>query len=237
MTVSVVIAAYNEAPVIGEVVRRALVAIPGAEVIVVDDGSTDSTDAVASNSGAVVVQLHQNRGKGHAVRAGLRRAGGDVVVFLDGDGQDDPADIPALLAALEGADLAVGSRFISRGHLAPGAITPVNLAGNQFLTAVLNLLFGARLTDTQAGFKALRRSLALQLDLTAGSYDIEVDLLLGVLRRGGRVVEVPVGREARQHGKSRFNRILDGTRILSRIVLTRLAPAAARRARSESRAP
>jgi dolichol-phosphate mannosyltransferase len=237
MTVSVVIAAYDEAPVIGEVVRRALAALPGAEVVVADDGSRDGTDAAASNAGAVVVRLHQNHGKGHAVRRGIARAGGEVIVLLDGDGQDDPADIPVLLAALEGADLVIGSRFV--GRLGPGAITPVNYAGNRFLTAVLNLLYGVRLTDTQAGFKALRRSLALDLDLTAGRYDIEVDLLLGVLQRGGRVVEVPVGREARPHGQSRFNRVLDGTRILGRILLKRLrrpAPAEARRARSGSRA-
>src|SRR5207253_641457 len=107
MSVSVIIAAYNEAPVIGEVVRRTLAALPGAEVIVADDGSTDGTDAIASNSGAVVVHLHQNRGKGHAVRRGLARARGELLVLLDGDGQDDPADIPALLAALSNADLVV----------------------------------------------------------------------------------------------------------------------------------
>jgi glycosyltransferase involved in cell wall biosynthesis len=238
MKVSVVVAAYNEAPVIEKVVRAALAAVPGCEVIVADDGSTDGTGAVASKSGAIVVQLHQNRGKGHAVRAGLVRASGDVIVLIDGDGQDDPAEIPLLLAALEEADLVVGSRFL--GRLGPGAITAVNHAGNRFLTAVLNRLFSVQLTDTQAGFKALRRSLAMELPLGAGRFDIEVDVLLGVLQRGGRVVEVPVGREARPYGASRFNRILDGTRILLRIVKKRLsgpARAAARPARSEPRAP
>jgi glycosyltransferase involved in cell wall biosynthesis len=236
MKVSVVIAAYNEAPVIGQVVRAALAA-GAAEVIVADDGSTDGTNAAASNSGAVVMRMHKNMGKGHAVRAGLKRASGDVIVLIDGDGQDDPSEIPLLLAALEQADLVVGSRFV--GRLGPGAITPINHAGNRFLSGVINLLFGVQLTDTQAGFKALRRSLAEELPLTAGRYDIEADLLLSVLQRGGRVVEIPVGREARAHGKSHFNRVLDGTRILLRILSRRFTPARgeARRARWESRGP
>ena len=86
----------------------------------------------------------------------------------------------------------------------------------------MNLLYGVRLTDSQAGFKALGRALATDLELSAGRYDIEVDVLLGVLARGDRVVEVPVRREARKDGLSRFNRARDGTRILFRIIRKRL---------------
>jgi glycosyltransferase involved in cell wall biosynthesis len=220
--ISVVVAAYNEAPAIGDVVRAALAAAPGVEVVVADDGSRDGTSAAAGAAGARVVRLPVNRGKGHAVRRGLAEARGDVIVLIDGDGQDDPADIPLLLEALRaGADLAVGSRFA--GHFGPGAITPINRAGNRFLTGVVNRLYGTRLTDTQAGFKALSRALAGELALSAGRYDIEVDLLLGVLARGGRVVEVPVRRAARRHGRSGFHRVVDGTRILARILAKRLA--------------
>ena len=204
--ISVVVAAYDEAHAIGDLVRAALALVPRVEVVVADDGSADGTSEVARRAGARVVKLPTNRGKGHAVRRGIAEARGEIIVLMDGDGQDDPADIPVLLDALgAGADLAVGSRFL--GHFAHGAITPVNRAGNVFLTRVINFLFGVRLSDTQAGFKALRRALASELELTAGRYDIEVDLLLGVLKRGGRVVEVPVRREARKHGKSRLNRV------------------------------
>jgi glycosyltransferase involved in cell wall biosynthesis len=218
--ISVVVAAYDEEPAIGAVVRAALAAASGVEVVVADDGSRDHTAEAARAAGAHVVRLEVNRGKGQAVRRGLDAARGEVVVLIDGDGQDDPTDLPALVAALEaGADLAIGSRFL--GRFGPDAITPLNRAGNQFLTFVINLLYGVRLTDTQAGFKALRRSLVTELGLTANRYDIEVDLLLGVLARGGCVVEVPVRREARRHGRSGFNRIFDGTRILLRILAKR----------------
>jgi dolichol-phosphate mannosyltransferase len=220
-SVSVLVAAYNEAPVIGSVVREALRAVPGGEVLVVDDGSTDGTDRVAADAGAQVLRLSSNGGKGAAVRHGLSHARGDVIVLIDGDGQDDPAEIPHLLDALQAdVDLVVGSRFI--GHFEPGAITPVNHWGNRFLTAVINLLFSTALTDTQAGFKAVRAETLRRLNLRAKRFDIEVDLLLGVLRAGGRVVEVPVRRGPRPHGESRLNSLRDGTRILRRIVARRL---------------
>ena len=219
--VTVLVAAYNEAPVIGDVVRDALRAAPSVEVVVVDDGSTDGTDRVAAAAGARVLRQPANGGKGTAVRRGLSEARGELIVLIDGDGQDDPAEIPRLLEAL-GPDvgLVVGSRFI--GRFEPGAITPVNHWGNRFLTSVINLLFSTALTDTQAGFKAFRAVTLQQLNLRADRFDIEVDLLLGVLRSGGRVIEVPVRRAPRQHGESRLNSLRDGARILRRIVALRL---------------
>jgi len=220
-SVSVVIAAYNEAPVIGSVVCDALRAVPSAEVVVVDDGSTDDTGGVAAGAGARVVQLPTNAGKGAAVRRGLMDARGDVIVLIDGDGQDDPAEIPRLIEALRpDVDLVVGSRFI--GRFEPGAITPVNHWGNRFLTAMINLLFSTALTDTQAGFKAFRAETLRRVNLIAHRFDIEVDLLDGLLRAGGRVVEVPVRRARREHGASRLNSFVDGARILRRIVTLRL---------------
>jgi glycosyltransferase involved in cell wall biosynthesis len=223
-SVTVLVAAYNEAPVIGTVVRAARRAVPGGEVLVVDDGSTDGTDRAAGDAGARVLRLRANGGKGSAIRRGLTEARGDVIVLIDGDGQDDPTEIPRLVEALRpDVDLVVGSRFI--GRFEPGAITPMNRWGNRFLTSVINRLFGTRLTDTQAGFKALRAETLRRVNLRARRFDIEVDVLLGVLRAGGRVVEVPVRRAPRQHGASRLNSLRDGVRILRRILALRLGTA------------
>jgi glycosyltransferase involved in cell wall biosynthesis len=223
-SVTVLIAAYNEAPVIGAVVSAARRAVPSCEVLVVDDGSTDGTDRAAADADARVIRLSENGGKGAAIRRGLPEVRGDVIVLIDGDGQDDPMDTPRLVAALRpDVDLVIGSRFI--GTFEPGAITPVNRFGNRFLTSVINLLFGTRLTDTQAGFKAFRKEALRQVNLRARRFDIEVDLLLGVLRAGGRIVEVPVRRGPRQHGTSRLSSVRDGTRILRRIVALRLGAA------------
>jgi len=220
--VSVVMAAFNEAPAIGRVVTGVLNALTDAdEVLVVDDGSTDGTHEAAMTAGARVLRLGSNRGKGEALRAGIRESAGEVLVFIDADGQDDPSEIPVLLEALDGdTDMVIGSRF--SGRLLDGAITGVNRVGNLFLTRVFNILYGTGLTDTQAGFRAVRRE-ALDLGrLRARRYEIETELTLHVIRGGGRVKEVPVTRGPRDHGKSGFIRAWDGMRILARMFSGRL---------------
>lgn len=218
MSVSVILAAYNEAGTIEQIVRGCLEHTPDlVEVIVVDDGSADATSKLAEAAGATVYRLPTNRGKGVAVRHGIEKARGEVLLFLDADGQDDPREIPKLVEALEpGVEMVVGSRFL--GSFGDGAITPLNRAGNRLLTGVVNALFGARLTDTQAGFRAVRRGAAERAGLSADRYDIEVDLLLSVLRSRGRVVEVPVSRAPRRFGRSSLDSFRDGTRILLRIL-------------------
>jgi len=229
MSVTVILAALNEGANIGPVIRGCL---PHAEeVLVVDDGSSDDTATVAAAAGARVVQLSQNRGKGVAVRRGAHEARGDILVFMDADGQDDPADIPAVLASLQDdVDMVVGSRFL--GHFERDAIRPLHAWGNRALTGMINGLFSAALTDTQAGFRALRRDRFLGCALDAHGYDVEVDLLLEVLGTGGRIVEVPVTRRARAGGHSHLRTFRDGTRIALRIGRQRLKRRRSGRGRS-----
>ncbi len=229
MSVTVVLAALNEAPNVGPVVRGCLA--HADEVLVVDDGSSDDTADVAAAAGARVVQLSQNRGKGVAVRRGAREARGEVLVFMDADGQDDPADIPAVLAALhDDVDMVVGSRFL--GRFERDAIAPLHALGNRALTGLVNGLYGSALTDTQAGFRALRRDRFLGCALDARGYDVEVDLLLELLGTGGRIIEVPVTRRARAHGHSHLRTFRDGARIALRIGRQRLKRRRSGRGRS-----
>jgi glycosyltransferase involved in cell wall biosynthesis len=220
--VSVVIPAHDEASTIGDVVAACLRHTPDLdEVVVVDDGSRDETAARARAAGARVVALPANRGKGHALRVGFQHTRSERVVVLDADGQDDPAEIADLLGALrDDIDLVIGSRFL--GTFEPGAITPLNRAGTVALAAVMNALFGTRITDPIAGFRAFRRPLLDQLDFRATRYDVEMDMLLDLLGRGGRVVEIPVRRAPRRQGASKLGPIRDGSRILWTIVRHRL---------------
>jgi glycosyltransferase involved in cell wall biosynthesis len=220
-SVSIVIPAHNEGPTIDDVVRYSAAAIPGAEVIVVDDGSTDGTSEAAAGAGARVIRLDPNQGKGAALRCGIQAATGEILVFIDGDGQDSPFEIPLLVGAFEpDVDLVLGSRFL--GNFRPGAITRMNLAGTRFITFLVNQMFGCRVTDPLAGFRAVRRSILERVQLKAQGYDIEVDLLLRVLRAGGRVVEVPASRSPRPFGTSDLSSFSDGVRIARRILQVRL---------------
>ncbi len=220
--VSAVIPAHDEEGTIAEVVEATRAALPAdAEVLVVDDGSADGTAEAAARAGVRVVRLWPNQGKGVALRRGIAEARHDLLLFIDADGQDDPAEIPLLLRALEpGVAMVLGSRFL--GTLRDGSITPSHRVGNRALTGVFNLLYGSRLTDTQAGFRVVRRD-ALDLPrLRAVRYEIETELTLHVLRRGGKVVEVPVTRSARPHGASGFATAYDGVRVLAKMVAGRV---------------
>ncbi len=219
VTTSAIIAALDEAGAIADVVRGCLRYVD--EVVVVDDGSTDDTAARAASAGARVLRNDRNIGKGAALRRAAVEARGEVLITLDGDGQDDPADIPRLLAALaSGADLVIGSRF--RGELRPGAITPINRIGNLALTALFNHLYGVQLSDTQAGLRAIRRTLWQRLSLSAARYEVETEVLVRALQAKGRVLEVPVTRRPRAHGRSALHGLRDGLRILRCMVRLRL---------------
>ena len=222
-TVSVIIPAYNEGGTIAEVVRGARRATPNlAEVLVVDDGSSDLTPSAAAEAGARVIRHRRNRGKGEALRAGCRAASGDILLFLDADGQDDVAEIPLLLGALSsGAAMAIGSRFA--GTLLDGSITPLNRFGNILLTRIFNALYGSSVGDTQAGFRAVRRESINPAELRARAYEIETEMLIHVLERGGRVVEVPVTRHPRAAGATSFLPVYHGLRILRAMLAGKLS--------------
>lgn len=223
VSVDVVIAAHNEAATIADVVRRATQAVGrGCTVIVVDDGSTDDTARQAESAGARVIQLSPNGGKGAALRTGIAESTGDWLVFIDADGQDDPDEIPLLLEHAWGDTVMVnGSRFI--GTMRSGAISGPNWFGNLFMTGLLDLLFVAPITDSQAGFRAIRGDIARALPLRSVEYEIETEMLAKLLRAGHRVVEVPVTRDKRAAGTTDFRRIRNGLRILGTIVRERIA--------------
>jgi glycosyltransferase involved in cell wall biosynthesis len=199
-----IVPAYNEERNIGRLLAELHALDPGLEVVVVSDGSTDRTAAVAAAAGAHVVQLPFNLGIGGAVQTGFRFAwerGYDLAVRLDGDGQHDPAQLPAVVAPVVAgeADLAIGSRFIGEGGYRSSAARRV---GIRVLARVVSLIARQRLTDTTSGFQALnRRAIALYAADLPRDYP-EVEGLVMAIRHRIRVQEVPVTMREREHGRS-----------------------------------
>jgi glycosyltransferase involved in cell wall biosynthesis len=233
--VSVIIPTHNEAEAIG----RVLAELPSdlvTEVIVVDSNSNDGTPEIASRTGARV--LHEPlRGYGRACLTGLAGANSpDVVVFLDGDYSDRPDELPILLAPiLDGhADITLGSRLGPK-HI-PGALPWHAAFGNRLAAALINLLYGLKISDL-GPFRAGRADVLRQLELKETTYGWAVEMILKGALAGFRIVEVPVSYYPRI-GKSKISGTLKGTMgaawfILSRIVryyFDRQRTGAARRA-------
>lgn len=200
----VVVPALNEEGSIARVVAEILAAVADADVLVVDDGSTDRTGSLAVEAGAVVARLPYNLGVGGAMRLGFRYAstrGYDVVVQIDGDGQHDPAYVPRLVARLDaGADLVIGSRFAGLGTYP--ARGPRRWA-IRFLSIVLSRIAGTRLTDTTSGMRATGGEL---VEVFARHYPVEylgdtVETLVFAARRDYRIEEEPVVMRQRSAGK------------------------------------
>jgi glycosyltransferase involved in cell wall biosynthesis len=185
-----VIPALNEAPVIASVVRGLLATGVIDGVIVVDNGSTDATAAEAAAAGATVVS-EPDRGYGRACRAGVIAAEAEVLLLQDGDGSDDPADVPRVLAPLLAgeADLVVGTR--SSRHRQRGSMTAQQLAGNAVAGFCIRLLYGLRVSDL-GPLRAIRRSTLLGLDMSEMTYGWSVEMVVKAGRRGLRYKEVPV---------------------------------------------
>ena len=206
---SIVIPAKNEAGAIGSAVAGAREAYPDAEIIVVDDGSDDDTGAVAKEAGAIVVRHPESLGNGAAVKAGARAATGDVIAFMDGDGQHDANEYAALLKRLdEGYDMVIGARD-SGSHANVG-----RLYANGIYNVVASWLTGRRIPDLTSGFRVVRASLFRKfLYLLPNGFSYPTTITMAFLRAGHpiRFEPIPV---AKRIGKSHIRPIRDGVRFM-----------------------
>ena len=202
---AIVIAALNEADSIAGVLTALPPNLCGLSVrpIVVDDGSTDDTAALASELGAIVARHPRNLGQGDALRTGFSVAlelGATVIVTMDADGQHDPAELPSLVKPViaNEADYVQGSRFLGTYDDAGGA----RHAGIRGFTALINTLAGTEITDCTNGFRAMRASGIGRLRLVEDRFSAS-EIIIGVATLGLRMVEVPVRIHSRVSGESK----------------------------------
>lgn len=184
------IPAYNEADVIGGLVAAVRQHVD--EVIVVDDGSLDGTGARAAEAGASCLRFENNQGKGAAVRYALTRVAPGAfthVLFMDGDGQHRPEDIPSLIreARVSGADLVIGTRPLDQARM-PRSRHLSNSLGSR----IASRLVGRPIRDSQSGFRLVRLASLSAFSLRSRRYEIEMEVLIKLCRRGARVSQAPV---------------------------------------------
>jgi glycosyltransferase involved in cell wall biosynthesis len=211
--IAVLIPCYNEALTVAQVVRDFREQLPGAEVIVFDNNSTDKTAILAKAAGARVVR-ERRQGKGYVIQSMFRSVDADIYVMVDGDGTYPAEAVTQLIEPVRtgDADMVIGSR------LQPGSASQfrwLNRLGNRMYVFVVKVLFGVHLTDLLSGYRSFSRRLVKSLPLSAGGFQTEAEITIKTLERGFSIVEVPVSLGVRLPGSSSKIRILnDGLLIL-----------------------
>ena len=213
--VSIILPAFNEEGNIGPLVSRVREMDSRFQVIVIDDGSRDRTAEEAKAAGAEVYRHPYNIGNGAAVKSGIREAEGDILVFMDGDGQHDPDDIPRLLAHLPEYDLVVGARSLKDQASVGRAF------GNVLYNWLAGYVANFPVKDLTSGFRAVKASVAKSMIyLLPNTYSYPTTMTLAVLRTGLSLKYVPIRTEKRKKGKSNISLFKDGVRffmIIARI--------------------
>jgi glycosyltransferase involved in cell wall biosynthesis len=204
LKLTVIIPAYNEAKTIREIVKRVREVELEKELIVVDDGSVDGTrEIVESLDGPdVTVILHErNQGKGAAIRSGVAKATGDLVIIQDADLEYDPREYVKLIAPVVNgqADVVYGSRF--RGKLEQ--MSPVQWLGNRLLTVLTNVLYGTSLSDMETCYKVIPTRILRDVKLESRGFEFEPEITAKLLRRGYRILEIPISYVGRSSGEGK----------------------------------
>jgi glycosyltransferase involved in cell wall biosynthesis len=244
MRVTFLIPAYNEAATIEDVLERVHALECDKQVIVIDDGSTDTTPAILASwslrQGVLVIR-QSNRGKGAAIRAAIPRIDGEIAVIQDADLEYDPIDVPGLIEPIERgvADVVFGSRL--SGGRPQRAYMFWHLVGNRFLSLMTNVLFNTTLTDMETGYKAFRADVLQSLSLREDDFGIEPEITGQICKRKLRIYELPIAYYGRTYDEGKKISWRDGAkamRVLLRVRLSNdLHPEPPRHVRAEPTPP
>jgi glycosyltransferase involved in cell wall biosynthesis len=221
--VSFLVPAFNEEATIGEVLDRIAGLDLDAQVVVVDDGSTDGTAEIAEARGATVIRK-PNGGKGSAIRAGIPVIDGDIAVIQDADMEYDPAEVPDLIEPIVRgvADVVYGSRL--RGGKPQRAYLFWHLVGNRFLSLLTSFLYNTTLSDMETGYKAFRADVLRSLDLTESSFGIEPEITAKICKRKLRIYELPISYYGRTFEEGKNITWRDGFRAIWVLLRVRVTP-------------
>ena len=213
---TLVIPALNEEESLGYVLEKVDPDLL-TEIILVDGGSSDRTVDIATENGARVF-LASQRGYGRACAAGAAQSQGDIIIFMDADGADDPRQIPNLIEPIiqERADLVLGSRLA--GNITPGAMPWHQKFGNWFSAGMIQMLYGLPITDLSP-FRAILRSRLFELNMQEMTYGWPTEMITKSARKGWRIIEVPVDYHPRLGGQSKISGTLRGTVLATYYIL------------------
>ena len=222
MKISVVIPVYNEVSTIREIVARVQAVDLEKEIIIVDDGSTDSTrellqEITLSQENIRVIYHDRNQGKGAALRTGFEGATGDIVIVQDADLEYDPREYPILLEPiLDGrADVVYGSRFLGGPHR---VLFFWHYLGNKFLTLLSNAVTNLNLTDMETCYKVFKREVLAGMNLKSNRFGFEPEFTVKIAKKGFRIYEVPISYSGRTYAEGKKIGWKDGVKAIFAII-------------------
>jgi glycosyltransferase involved in cell wall biosynthesis len=221
MRVAFLIPARNEERSIAEVLARIELLAIDCQVIVVDDGSSDSTATIAERAGATVLR-QPHRGKGAAIRAAIPYIDAEIAVIQDADMEYDPAEVPKLIEPIQrgAADVVYGSRL--KGGEPQRAYMFWHLLGNRFLSLLTGILYNTTLSDMETGYKAFRAEVLRSLDLRQDDFAIEPEITAKVCLRKLRVYELPISYYGRTYAEGKNITWVDGFKAVWVLISTRI---------------
>ena len=213
---SIILPARNEGDSLADLIPRIKSTCPAAEIIVVNDGSEDNTQSICEANQVNIIKLPRNLGNGAAIKAGARAAKGDILVFMDADGQHDPADIPVLLRELDnGYDMAVGGRDRKSNS------SILRYIGNQFYNRLASWMTGHKITDLTSGYRAVRKNKFLEfVNILPNGFSYPTTITMAFFRSGYAVQYIPVNVE-KDRGESHISLIKDGIKFC--LIIFRIA--------------
>jgi glycosyltransferase involved in cell wall biosynthesis len=226
MRVAFLVPAFDEAPTIREVLERIDALALDAQIVVVDDGSTDETATIVEEYGdgreEVVLLRQPHRGKGAAVRAAIARAEADIAVIQDADLEYDPADVPRLIEPIErgAADVVFGSRLA--GGRPQRAYLFWHKVGNRVLSLLAGVLYNTTLSDIETGYKVFRLDVLRSLPLRENGFGIEPEITAHVCKRKLRIYELPVSYYGRTYAEGKKITWRDGVKAIWVLVSVRV---------------
>lgn len=215
--IAILIPCYNEELTIGQVVRDFRAEVPGAEIYVFDNNSTDRTVEHAREAGARIA-YERRQGKGFVVQSMFCQVEADVYVMVDGDGTYPPGEVHKLIQPilLGEAEMVVGSRLMEASD---SEFRLLNKLGNGFFLKVINFVFKVKLSDVLSGYRAFSREFVKSIPVFGGGFETEVELTIKALARGYRITELPVRLTPRPQGSfSKIRIVQDGFVILNTVL-------------------